>query len=608
MADHSMRGLHKRKDPKTGKPWPMWFVRREVPTDVRERIGKSLFFQTTGTSHEADAKIVRDRLWREWDAQIAEARALGDGPVVTLENALSAIEAWRWRRCRIASGVAGVEEMARAGVAALFPGADLGVGGIARYTTDDYFTLPSNAFKSREVQTSPAVQMLIGRLVAITSRPADWSRVDGFDDLLDAALVEGGALGAIAPSVRSAVRPAFAKALLEVTEHEEAERRRAAMLILSRAPANTLRMEGEAGFVVRLGDKTVAEVIASYRKERDQADTEKQYGHIFKCLLELIGPDVPIWAVGREEILEIRRLLYALPAHATKRFKDKPFLEVIQMTEDEDKPKLSTNTVRSYMKNLNAVFNYAKNVLRQMDFNPVTGLIPGKDDSVSRRAFTREEQDLVFTGLEPQRTGDSAHYWVPAILAFSGARANEIAQLRSSDIKTAKGIPYIDLGKFDDNGRRIDDRQVKTGASFRAIPIHAELVAGGFLDFVARRRKEGAERLFPELSPNVFNNYAHEISRKFGIHLDRIGLTTPALVLHSFRHQLRTFGRRARLHPSEIDAIGGWKSPGIGAAYGDDRSVEMIELNAANLSLIDFGGFKLATTNLPTQPKTLASM
>lgn len=337
--------------------------------------------------------------------------------------------------------------------------------------------------------------------MAITSRPTEWSRVEGFDDVLDAALVDGGAVGAIAPSVRTAVRPAFAKALLEVTEHEEAERRRAAMLILSRAPANTLRMEGEAGFVVRHGDKTVAEVIASYRKERDQADTEKQYGHIFRCLLELIGPDVPIRAVGREEILEIRRLLYALPSNATKRFKGMPLLEVIRMTEDEDRPKLSTNTVRSYMKNLNAVLNHAKNNLRQMDFNPVTGLIPRKDDSVSRRAFTLEEQNLVFAGLEPQRTSGSAHYWVPAILAFSGARANEIAQLRASDIKTAKGVPYIDLGKFDDDGRRIDDRQVKTAASFRAIPIHAELVAGGFLDFVARRRKEGAERLFPNCRP-----------------------------------------------------------------------------------------------------------
>lgn len=593
MADHSMRGLHKRKDPKTGKPWPMWFVRREVPKDVRSRLGKSLFFQTTGTSHEADAKIVRDRLWREWDSQIAEARAMGDGPVATLENALAAIEAWRWRRCRVASGAARAEDMARAGVAALFPGADVGVSHGARYTTDDYFSLPGNAHKSREVQTPPPVQMLIGRLVAITSRPADWSRVDGFDDLLDAALVEGGAVGDIAPSTRTAVRPAFAKALLEVTEHEEAERRRAAMLILSQAPANTLRLVGEAGFVARPGDKTVAEVIASYRKERDQADTEKQYGHIFRCLLELTGPDTPIRAVGRDEIIEIRRLLYALPANATKRFKGKPLLEVIQLTEDDNKPKLAPNTVRSYMKNLNAVFNHAVKALRQMDFNPVAEFIPAKDDSVKRRAFTSEEQDLVFAGLEAQRTTDSAHYWIPAVLAFSGARAGEIAQLRPSDIKTAKGIPYIDLGKFDDAGCRIDDRQVKTTASFRAIPIHAELVAGGFLDFVVRRRKEGAERLFPELSENIFGSFSHEISRRFGLHLDRIGLTSPALVLHSFRHGLRDHGRRARLHEAEIDAIGGWRTPGVGAAYGDDRSVEMIELNAANLARIDFGGFKL---------------
>lgn len=71
-------------------------------------------------------------------------------------------------------------------------------------------------------------------------------------------------------------------------------------------------------------------------------------------------------------------------------------------------------------------------------------------------------------------------------------------------------------------------------------------------------------------------------------------MTSPATVLHSFRHGLRDHGRRARLHPNEIDAIGGWKSPGQGAVYGRDRSVEMLELNAADIALIDFGGFKLA--------------
>lgn len=126
MANATSKGLHRVTCSRTGTVWPTLHVRRDVPKDVRTRIGKSVFVATTGTTHEGDAKIVRDRLWRQWDAEIAEARALGDGPVVTLENALAAIEAWRWRRCRIASGVAGADEMARVGVAALFPGADLG--------------------------------------------------------------------------------------------------------------------------------------------------------------------------------------------------------------------------------------------------------------------------------------------------------------------------------------------------------------------------------------------------------------------------------------------------------------------------------------------------
>src|SRR3546814_12051732 len=81
-------------------------------------------------------------------------------------------------------------------------------------------------------------------------------------------------------------------------------------------------------------------------------------------------------------------------------------------------------------------------------------------------------------------------------MLLSGARPNEICQLRTSDIKRTKaGVWYMDV---DDAG---EGNSVKTEASRRRIPIHSELVRIGLLRFVNDRCKAGAEaRLFPDRS------------------------------------------------------------------------------------------------------------
>lgn len=87
-----------------------------------------------------------------------------------------------------------------------------------------------------------------------------------------------------------------------------------------------------------------------------------------------------------------------------------------------------------------------------------------------------------------------ADYWMPIMLALTGARSSELGGLRLDDVYTNAPIPYIRIFW---NG----ERRVKTGASIRNLPVHPELIRLGFLDYVEAMRTEGQRLLFPELEP-----------------------------------------------------------------------------------------------------------
>ncbi|WP_312084054.1 site-specific integrase [Brevundimonas sp.] len=601
MAKDRLWGVYRIKDPKTGRLGQTWFVRRDVPADVRERLGRRVWNETTGTTDLKVALKIAEARWRGWSDQIAQARALGAGPVMSLANATAAVDQWRRMRCRAASGGGFLDHLIRQGVAAYMaaPGAgisaDLSVDlpGEGIDAADYYFEKHPSA--SRAVETPISVQMLVARLVPSLRDPEAYAQLPEFDGAMDQAISDGGGAGVLPSTTRQALRTVFANAWLEVIEAEEAERRRAAMSLAARAPDSVLRDQvGRPAFQARVGDLTIGQVIAKYQAERDGDDTEKQYGHIFRALKQLVGEDKPIRAVTRDDVLTIKRTLAQIPKNMTKLYgKDVDLIDAIERGADEDKPRLAPNTLRSYMVNLSAVMNFAWKKLGVIDQNPVDGLIPKRQKQVERRAFRKDELDLIFGGLQQDREADSAHYWVPALLTFTGCRANEICQLRVEDVDRAEGIDFIDLTLFGKDGVRVGGKRLKNESSARAVPIHQELVRAGFLEFVERRRAAGEERLFPELTQNAFGRYSHEVSRRFGQHLDRVGLPEPSLVLHGLRHGFRNACRAASL-PTEIaDGLGGWAGKGEGENYGSRAGLDQVISNAEHMSKLTMGGFKL---------------
>lgn len=141
-------------------------------------------------------------------------------------------------------------------------------------------------------------------------------------------------------------------------------------------------------------------------------------------------------------------------------------------------------------------------------------------------------------------------YWTPIIGLFTGARVNEIAQLRISDfIKTENGIDCIaitDLEDEPDDDEPIDAdasekpvKTVKNASSRRWVPVHPRLKEIGLLSFVADLKGKGEVRLFPDLPYVEESRYGRKVSRYFGESTKRLEIYVKhKKVFHSFRSTL----------------------------------------------------------------------
>ena len=575
-------------------------VRRRVPADLRTRFGHE-FKASMGTADLVVARVKRDLWWTERDREIHLARQVARLEASDIPNVAcvhQALQRWCEHAIRgkpAATAVCLTDELA-----------SLNLGGRVAWDLSDeiiararrVYHLRPNA--SRDVGLPLETAVLIQHLRAVAYDPQAWKKIVGFDVHLDKALVEAGLRAPVPPQVRHDVRSQFAAAWLKLVQHQELERRCAALVLtlnnVLQTDASSIVPPMElAGPSIAVEGKTVGDVIRAVQvdKARGKQDAagkafvRKNYEHVFRALEELVGEDAPLRSLDRDDIRRLRSLFERLPANATKIYPGVALQEVVTRAREDGRPPMTHNSARSYLVNLSALFSYA---LREgwIEVNPCKGMVPPRRDSVRRRGFTTEELKSIFSHLEAERHSD--RWWILAILAFSGARASEVCQLHVDDLKDERGIPFLDFSCFDMDGRRTTSKSLKTGSSERVAPLHPKLVSGGLLQLAQARRLRGETRLFPSIRHHPQGGCSHDLSKWFGRFLDRIGMSQPGLVLHSFRHGFREAGRRVALSEEIMDALGGWAPRSAGAKYGDRHA---IAANAAHMAKIAFGDFHL---------------
>lgn len=128
------------------------------------------------------------------------------------------------------------------------------------------------------------------------------------------------------------------------------------------------------------------------------------------------------------------------------------------------------------------------------------------------RASRREDPKLV-----------AAKRWVPWLMAYTGTRVGEMAQLRRSDVAEYDGYPAINIST--------DAGTVKTKGAWH-VPLHPHLIEQGFLTFV-EQAKDG--HLFLTPRPDLYRADAKPSRTK-----DERGILGP---LQSVKNKLAAFVR-----------------------------------------------------------------
>jgi integrase len=219
----------------------------------------------------------------------------------------------------------------------------------------------------------------------------------------------------------------------------------------------------------------------------------------------------------------------------------------------------AAKTVKNHIDVVGALYKSAldNERLRRSD-NPAKGVrVAGRQIRPKERLpFTDEEAALI---LRAARGEEGVKRWVPWLLAFTGARLDEVCQAYTSDIRQDQGIWYLDINE--DHGKRLKNRD-----SVRKVPLHRALVEEGFLDYA---QSLSAGQLFPDLKPDRFGSPGGTATKRLGRWIRSLGITDPKKVPnHSWRHRFKDLCRGAGIEKAVNDALMGHASSDVGDRYG----------------------------------------
>lgn len=141
-----------------------------------------------------------------------------------------------------------------------------------------------------------------------------------------------------------------------------------------------------------------------------------------------------------------------------------------------------------------------------------------------------------------------AQYWLPILGLFTGARLDELAHLRTTDVFPVAQHRCSVLRTRDGRGDKL---------AGGCIPLHPALEALGFLDYVEHIRAAGKVWLFPEL-PEKWSE-ARSRSSAWGTWWSRYNHNAgrEQALYHRFRHTFTDIARHNRMAEEHARAISG---------------------------------------------------
>lgn len=336
--------------------------------------------------------------------------------------------------------------------------------------------------------------------------------------------------------------------------------------------------------------QAVREYVEEKTRDRESGwtrQTQKQSEAIFRLFTDHVG-DCPIDAVTRDDAIKFRASVARLHPNWARsaKAKGRPLSDLLdRFSVPEGKPGLATRTLERYTSALSTMFAWLKD-RGIYDFdNPFSRLGTRKNSAKRLQkertkyvAFSTDELTALFHApllqasyrdrVKPRKhTPQTALMWMPLVALFTGMRSEEIAQLRTSDIREENGITYFQVAEG-------DGQHLKTAAAYRRVPVHSMLVECGFAKYLVHVQKQKHDYLFPGLKPggpdgkrNWYFTRAFTAYRR-RVNVERIDARTGRnrLGFHSFRATVATALENARVPESEAVQVLGHEK--LSMSYG----------------------------------------
>lgn len=345
--------------------------------------------------------------------------------------------------------------------------------------------------------------------------------------------------------------------------------------------------------IERLGGKLTTEAIAApdedvmslfviYERERlregKRPDTLVSERKTIEHFAKFVGEAIAVKAIARSHIRDFKRALSEVPHRWTTRVElaGMQLADAARTWTEIGGQTRSARTVNREMSEVSAFFAWLANNA-YVEENLATGFRTRIDKSKHKYPPYSDQQlkalfsSPLFVGSHGEKEhlpGDAEirdwRYWLPLCALYSGARAGEIAQLDVADVRQIEGVWVFD---FNDEGVATK-KKLKTSSSRRIVPIHAALIALGFVEYTEQQARAKKQRVFDDLQPGPTGVWSYLPSKFWARYLHRIGMKRPGLGLHSFRHTFTDECRRTGVDEGVLKALLGHADHSQTGQYG----------------------------------------
>jgi len=209
---------------------------------------------------------------------------------------------------------------------------------------------------------------------------------------------------------------------------------------------------------VQTGTDTLSKIYDLWKAERKPTiKLDSEWGGIIKRFIELHG-DLLITEITRRHVASFKDAALQLAIRQPTAIRLLPLPEIVKLFEgDENVTRLSASSVKKYLTAIRTILEWAaENGYR--DDNPAVRIKVrvARNKNEERLPYSANDLKIIFSSsvytekFRPKAAAGEAAYWLPLLALYTGARLDELGQLRKSDVRSEEGVWFIDINTIEE--------------------------------------------------------------------------------------------------------------------------------------------------------------